>query len=262
MTENNNSFSLRLAQEYISSEDQFPVNFDDAWQWLDYARKDTAKRAFLKCGFVESLDYQSLHTIVEREIGATQKEVIKLSVECFKTWAMMSQTEQGKQVRLYFLECEKIAKNAIVKPTPKIPQTYAEALLEAGRLALENEKLLAQVQENKPKVDFANAIAFSEDSVDFNTYAKMIGTGRNRLMQRLRDLNILMKNSTLPYQKHCDAGYFEASQEILENGKLVPFALITGKGQLWLHQKLTEQEFITRRTVEGIAQGVLAFSGF
>jgi hypothetical protein len=65
MTNNDHSFSLALAQEYVSSNDKFPVNFDDAWQWLDYSRKDTAKRAFLKCGFVESLDYSQLHQTVE-----------------------------------------------------------------------------------------------------------------------------------------------------------------------------------------------------
>jgi phage antirepressor YoqD-like protein len=70
-----------------------------------------------------------------------------------------------------------------------------------------------------------------------------------------------MKKSTIPYQKYIDASYFEVSQEILESGQLVPFALVTGKGQLWLHQKLTEKEYITRRAVAGITQGVLAFSG-
>ncbi|MBX9257305.1 hypothetical protein H1Q63_25855 [Desmonostoc muscorum CCALA 125] len=35
-----------------------------------------------------------------------------LSVDCFKLLAMLAETEQGDKVRLYFLECERIAKMA------------------------------------------------------------------------------------------------------------------------------------------------------
>ena len=39
---------------------------------------------------------------------------------------------------------------------PKLPQTYAEALLEAGRLALENEKQAEQLRLAAPKVEFVD----------------------------------------------------------------------------------------------------------
>jgi phage antirepressor YoqD-like protein len=143
----------------------------------------------------------------------------------------------GVRVYLHKLAGYQVNSSAITT-SHKIPSSYAEALLEAGRLALENEKLIAEAKENKPKIDFANAIAFSDDSIEFHELAKMLGTGRNRLMKRLREIGVLMQNSTIPYQKYVDAGYFEVSQEITKTGKLVPFALVTGKGQIWLHQKL------------------------
>jgi anti-repressor protein len=152
---------------------------------------------------------------------------------------------------------------------PKLPQNYLEALKalvqsEEEKLLLQsqNQSLLAQVKENEPKVALADAIAFSETSVDFNTYAKLINTGRNRLLQRLRDCNVLMKNTTLPYQKYIDAGYFEVSQEVIPNGKLVPFALVTGKGQIWLKQRLDSFENVTKKAIMGIALGVMDMSGF
>jgi len=241
MTNNNNSFSLALAQEYIESTDQFPVNFDDAWQWLDYARKDHGKRSFEKCSFIENIDFQVFPISGEKSLCGRPSHLIKLSVDCFKTWAMMSNTEKGKQVRLYFLECEKIAKAKIIKT----PQTYLEALKalvaseeEKQLLQSQNVALTKEIETNKPKVEFADAIAFSDDSVEFHEYAKMIGTGRNRLMQKLRECEVLMKNSTIPYQRWVEGGYFEVSQEITPSGKLVPFALVTGKGQLWLYQRL------------------------
>ena len=73
-----------------------------------------------------------------------------------------------------------------VAPTHQIPKSYAEALLEAGRLALENEKLLAQAKEDAPKVECYNALMDSQDCLDFGHFAKNIGLGRNKMFERLR----------------------------------------------------------------------------
>jgi len=143
----------------------------------------------------------------------------------------------GVRVYLHKLAGFEVTTTA-VQPQFDIPKTFSEALLLAGKLQQEKEALEAQALINKPKVEFADAIAFSDDSVEFHEYAKMIGTGRNRLMQKLRECEVLMKNSTIPYQRWVEGGYFEVSQEITPSGKLVPFALVTGKGQLWLYQRL------------------------
>ena len=123
MTQNN--FDLSLAQSLYNSNDQFPIDFDDAWVWLEYSRKDSAKRSFEKCGFIENVDFVRLHITVEsdnhgnlspQELAVLQKlERIKLSIDCFKMWSMMTNTSKGNEVRLYFLECEKIAKDKMAQ---------------------------------------------------------------------------------------------------------------------------------------------------
>lgn len=85
---------------------QFPVDFELAWQWLEYCSKGNAKRT-LTANFVERIDYSSLITIEKREIGATRVEEIYLTADCFKQLAMLSGTPKGKEVRLYFIECER-----------------------------------------------------------------------------------------------------------------------------------------------------------
>jgi len=272
MSNHQSSFSLALAQEYISSGEDFPVDFEDAWQWLDYSNKGNAKRSFEKSGFLTGVDFCSFIRTEKREVGATQKEVIKLSVECFKTWAMLSQTEKGKQVRLYFLECEKIAKKQV-----QLPQNYLEALKalvaseeEKQLLDAQKQQLEATIKENAPLVEYAQKIQFSEDAIELGEYARLLKTGRNRLTFKMRELNILMRKSAIPYQKYFDAGYFELSQEIVEytnkNGepatRIIPFALITGKGQLWLYNKLRHLESIEKRAIAGISDGVVQLSCF
>lgn len=141
----------------------------------------------------------------------------------------------------------------------QIPQTYAEALLEAGRLAMENEKLTAKIEQDAPLVAFAETVQASDDAIDFNSFAKAIGTGRTRLFRLMREMNVIMKNTTLPYQRFCDAGYFEVSQEVTEDGRLCPYALVTGKGQIWLKQKIDAHMNQQQQFVDLITQGVLGF---
>lgn len=90
----------------------------------------------------------------------------------------------------------------------QIPKTYGEALLEAGRLAIENERLLTQAKENQPKIEAFNELMSSNDSLDFLTFSKVIKMGRNTLFKKLRELQILRQDNT-PYQKYVDRGYFK-----------------------------------------------------
>jgi phage anti-repressor protein len=126
----NKSNAIALIE--ASEANPFPVNFDDAWQWLGYSRKDAALRAFLSFNFSENIDF---HISVENSGGRPTNDY-SLSIECFKDWAMMSQTSQGKLVRQYFRECEKIAKAAAK------PMTPAQQFLFLAQQAVEQEQKL------------------------------------------------------------------------------------------------------------------------
>jgi phage anti-repressor protein len=111
------------------SQDEYPVDFDDAWEWVYESRKDSAKRALVK-DFVEGVDYIFLNTqgssnardgISHRIVGNSDvcdggrgrpSEKIYLTVDCFKQFCMMAGTPRGKQVRLHYLEIERKFKAA------------------------------------------------------------------------------------------------------------------------------------------------------
>jgi phage anti-repressor protein len=126
-------FSQELARSLYDSDEQFPVSFDDAWQWLEYGAKSDAKVSFKKSGFVETLDYRSFQDSAGK-LGGRPVEKIQMSCECFKQWAMMSGTTKGKEIRLYFLECERIAKAVKQKP-----QSQLEILLASVQQLVEIE---------------------------------------------------------------------------------------------------------------------------
>lgn len=86
---NNTIFDITVATDLVSSSDEFPVNFDDLWQWCGYSRKDSAKRT-LESNFEKDFDF-SLHNIVEtRDDGSFshRRDEIKLTLDA-KEFAMI-----------------------------------------------------------------------------------------------------------------------------------------------------------------------------
>lgn len=108
--------SHELALSLVQSTEQFPVNFDAAWKWFGYSTKQKAKNK-LTNNFDIEFDYTLTQTVkrVEgnRGGGSVRFESISLTIDCFKSLGMMAGTQQGKKVRRYFLECERIAKQAV-----------------------------------------------------------------------------------------------------------------------------------------------------
>ncbi len=104
-------FSTETAIALLNSTDNYPVDFDDAWQWLGYSNKQAAKKKLTR-NFEENEDYLTKWMNVPHGNGltASRTEFIYLTVDCLKSLGMMAGTEKGKQIRKYFIECEKIAK--------------------------------------------------------------------------------------------------------------------------------------------------------
>lgn len=99
----NQNLALSLAQ----SEEQFPVSFDDAWKWAGYTTKQRAKNKLIR-NFVEGQDFLTIGC--KTPGGGRPSLLISLTVDCFKSFAMMAGTAKGKEVRRYFIEAEKTLK--------------------------------------------------------------------------------------------------------------------------------------------------------
>lgn len=89
-----------LFQNVLESTDAFPVDFDQAWNWIGYARKDSALRSLID-NFIEGTDYNLLHTKVEQVSGAKHVHEYRLTVDCFKSFCMLAGTEKGKEEFTY-----------------------------------------------------------------------------------------------------------------------------------------------------------------
>lgn len=99
----------------IQSKKEFPVDFDNAWKWIAYSTKGNAMTAFENAGFVEGVDFRVFMENHKNPKGGRPLKKIKLTVDCLKSWAMMAGTPKGKEVRQYFLRCERELKARIVQ---------------------------------------------------------------------------------------------------------------------------------------------------
>ena len=98
------NFSLNLAQQLVNSVDTFPVDFDLLWKWCGYGAKKDAKVMLVK-NFEKGLEFSG--EFPKNALAGRPSELIKLTTNCAKEFALLAQTENGKKVRQYFIEAEK-----------------------------------------------------------------------------------------------------------------------------------------------------------
>ncbi|MDX7877655.1 MULTISPECIES: phage regulatory protein/antirepressor Ant [Aeromonas] len=129
---------------------------------------------------------------------------------------------------------------------PKVPRTYAEALLEAGRLAMELDQAQATIAIQAPKAEFADLVAGADKGTLIGNFAKTVGLGPKQIFAVLRELRILMSGGNrhnLPFQEYLERGYFTVAEkpyEVHGETRLGFQPLITGKGQQWLTKRLID----------------------
>lgn len=92
-----------------------------------------------------------------------------------------------------------------------VPQTLSEALRLAADLNDKVEAQAKQIAEDAPKVEAFESWMDSEGNALIRNVGKAIPKlkmGQNRLYQALREKGVIIGDTTEPYQKWVDAGYF------------------------------------------------------
>lgn len=149
-------FNQELAMSLLQVEEEYPVSLDDAWQWLGYAKKHNAKEKLVN-NFEEGIDYV-IPLPQEREFrpqgGFSNREDIYLTVDCFKQLGMMAGTSKGKEVRRYFINCEKQLKNQMQQTNQLI--ISEQVVLQLSSFIAEQRALNSDLMERTKKLDDLN----------------------------------------------------------------------------------------------------------
>ncbi|MDD4601471.1 hypothetical protein SDC9_04155 [bioreactor metagenome] len=117
-----------------------------------------------------------------------------------------------------------------------------------------NKQLSTQVEQDKPKVVFADSVATSKTSILIGDLAKLIkqngyDIGQNRLFEWLRENRYLIKSGSsrnMPTQKAMEMVLFEVKESTVNNPdgsiRVTKTTKVTGKGQIYFVNLFKNQE--------------------
>lgn len=192
-------------------------------------------------GFTENEDFS---TFLSQSTGGRRATDHVIKLDMAKEIAMIQRTEQGKQVRQYFIQVEKDFNSP--------EKIMARALLMADRKV---NKLEAQIEADKPKVLFADAVSASHSSILVGDLAKLISQngykiGGNRLFVWLRENGYLIKRKgsdwNMPTQRSMEMKLFEIKESTITHPdghiSVSKTVKVTGKGQQYFINKFLSED--------------------
>jgi phage antirepressor YoqD-like protein len=130
---------------------------------------------------------------------------------------------------------------------PKIPQTYAQALMEAAKSAekIEEQQYQLQLQQEQltlaaPAIEFVEDYVEADGSVSFTVVAKMLEVKRSVFLEALKKAKVLFKQGRggiwQAYAPYLQKGYFVVKTSE-NNGKMCFSTKVTPSGVLFLSEK-------------------------
>ena len=197
--------------------------------------------------FIENEDFTSVQTGTVVNNGAVKPlQDYALTLDMAKQLAMMSRTTKGAEVRAYFIQIEKDYNSP--------EKIMARALLMADKKV---HQLEAQIEADRPKVLFADAVSASKSSCLIGELAKIlkqngIDIGQNKLFQWLRSNGYLISRRgeswNQPTQKSMQLGLFELKKTNINHADghttVNTTTKVTGKGQQYFINKFLNQEYL------------------
>lgn len=187
-------------------------------------------------GFADGADYTVFSDSGNNPSGGRPAKEYAISLDMAKELSMVERNDKGREARLYFIERDRQLAE-VTKPA--IPQTYAEALLEAGRLAMELEQAQQQIAVDAPKVEFVDRYVNASGSMGFREVCKILKANEREFKHWLFDTKVMYQlgKSMVPYSAHMDAGRFEiktGNARHGDNDHAFKQARFTTKGIEWI----------------------------
>lgn len=220
----------------IEENDRILFCGSDVAKALGYARpneaiakhcKGTSKRRTPTAGGIQDMLF-----ITEGDIYRLVVKSKLPSAEKFESWVFDEVIPSIRKHGAYMTP--ETLQAAILNPDTMIQLCQALKEEQEKRKALE-----VKVEEDKPKVEWADQCLESNTTLKIGDYAKLIHRendieiGQNRLFNFLRSRNILNENN-MPYQEYMDRGWFEVIERPVQtvNGTIIKYTpKITPKGQ-------------------------------
>ena len=200
------------------------VNARELHEFLEVKSKfaDWFKNRVSEFGFIENSDFVSVSKILES--GGRSIEY-HISIDMAKELSMLERNDKGKQARLYFIECERIAK------AKQVPQSFSEAL----QLAANQAK---QLEAQAAKVNYFDKVCDTTGLVNATQVGQKFKMSAVTLNKNLDGLNVY--NRSIKRGRAFQQWFVDAGNGIMRQTELgYPHPLFTAKGEQWIIETFT-----------------------
>lgn len=102
----------------------FVVDLDNVWNWLGFQQKQHAKTMIEK-NFKLDIDYKNLTNLDAPKIkmnGGQNKQIIMLTVRCFKSLCLKAQTKKASEIHEYYMKMEEVLHQVVEEETDELKQ--------------------------------------------------------------------------------------------------------------------------------------------
>lgn len=226
--------------------DRPTVSGRELWEALEVktAYKDWFPR-MCEYGFSEGADFNPLNFEQVRTEGNRQvtREITdhQLTIPMAKELCMLQRTEKGKFWRQYFIGVEEKWNS----PEAIMARALQLSNVKMKQLETTVNDLQKQMEQDKPKVLFADSVTASSSSILIGELAKLIkqngvDIGQRRLFEWMRTNGYLIKRKgseyNLPTQRSMEQGLMEIKEtSVVHTGytTISKTPKVTGKGQVY-----------------------------
>ena len=197
-------------------------------------------------GFVENVDYIVTDKNVHNSNGGKQSVIDhQLTIPMAKEICMLQRSDKGREFRKYFIAIEEQWNT----PEAVMSRALKLANKKLDEIKHQNVRLEEKIEQDKPKVLFAEAVQTADTSILVGDLAKLIkqngvDIGQKRLFEWLRNHGFLIKygvSRNMPTQRAMEMKLFEVKERTIGNPdgsvRITKTTKVTGKGQQYFINK-------------------------
>ena len=244
---------IKLTAQNIGGETQQTVNARELHDALEVGKdfSNWIKDRIEKYGFVENIDYVKIDSpkLANQRGGDRRSIDYYISLSMGKELAMVERTPKGREVRLYFIRCEKELQE-VKQRMPALPD-FTNPAIAARAWAEQYEKnlmLLEQAKIDTPKAQWCDRVIAANEHMTVTQAAKTLGFPPRKLKDYLRKIGFIYANADTPMQDQIKTGraVLRYAHYTTSDGNPVekPYTHITSKGLKWLYEKLVADGLI------------------
>jgi hypothetical protein len=134
----------------------FVVDLDNVWKWLGFQQKVNAM-TLLEKQFKIDIDYKNLTTLDTPKLkmnGGHNKQIIMLTVRCFKSLCLKAQTKKASEIHEYYMKMEEVLHQVVDEETDELKQQLEQknaVIQEKESMIQEKEFMIQSTKKEKQR---------------------------------------------------------------------------------------------------------------